>query len=106
MAARRLAEPSVALASIVAYCGRVCRGYEVVWYTPARRPAMNPTHSYLTHLECADCGAALPADVEQHRCACGGILLARYDLPALAAALPRATLAARPWPGGLWRYAE
>ncbi|HUS16970.1 MAG TPA: threonine synthase, partial [Chloroflexia bacterium] len=67
---------------------------------------MEPSRDYLTHLECADCGAVLAADVEQHRCACGGILLARYDLVALAAAVPRATIAARPWGAGLWRYAE
>ena len=41
---------------------------------------MDAEHSYLTHLECADCGRTWPAGVAQHRCACGGILLARYDL--------------------------
>ena len=35
---------------------------------------MDEPHSYLTHLECADCGTQLPADREQHLCpACGGI---------------------------------
>jgi threonine synthase len=63
-------------------------------------------HSYLTHLECADCAATYPADVEQHRCACGGILLARYDLAALARDVPRRRISARPWNNGLWRYAE
>jgi threonine synthase len=61
---------------------------------------------YLTHLECAACGAIQPADVEQHLCACGGILLARYDLPALAREVPRSALATRLWNDGLWRYAE
>lgn len=62
--------------------------------------------SYLTHLECAECGATHAADVEQHRCACGGILLARYDMAGLARAVPRTAVAGRPWMGGLWRYAE
>src|SRR6476659_5214122 len=56
---------------------------------------------FLTHLECADCGAPHAADVEQHRCGCGGILLARYDLPRLAATVPRARVEARPWGEGL-----
>jgi len=63
-------------------------------------------HTYLTHLECADCAATYPADAEQHRCACGGILLARYDLAALARDVPRKRISARPWNDGLWRYAE
>ena len=61
--------------------------------------------TYLTHLECADCAAAHEATAEQHRCrACGGILLARYDLAALRHDLRPADWAARP--AGLWRYAE
>jgi threonine synthase len=67
---------------------------------------MDAEHSYLTHLECADCGRTWAAGVEQHRCACGGILLARYDLAALARDVPRERVAARPWSAGLWRYAE
>jgi threonine synthase len=68
---------------------------------------MYEPHSYLTHLECADCGAQLPADREQHLCpACGGVLLARYDLQALRREVPRDRIAARPWSNGLWRYAE
>jgi threonine synthase len=61
---------------------------------------------YLTHLECADCAATYDANVEQHRCACGGILLARYDLERLAREVPREQIAARSWSAGLWRYAE
>jgi threonine synthase len=61
---------------------------------------------YLTHLECADCGATYDANVEQHRCACGGILLARYDLERLAHEVPRERIATRSWSAGLWRYAE
>ena len=67
---------------------------------------MREEQSYLTGLECADCGRVLPAGEEQHRCACGGILLARYDLAALGRAVPRAQVAARPATAGLWRYAE
>ncbi len=67
---------------------------------------MDHPPSYLTHLECAVCGTVVPAEAVQHLCACGGILLARYDLPALAAAVPRAAVAARSWTHGLWRYAE
>lgn len=67
---------------------------------------MDAEHSYLTHLECADCVRTWPAGEEQHRCGCGGILLARYDLAALARDVPRDTVAARPWGAGLWRYAE
>jgi threonine synthase len=61
---------------------------------------------YLTHLECADCATTHDADAEQHRCGCGGILLARYDLARLADEGPRERLAARSWSDGLWRYAE
>ncbi len=62
--------------------------------------------SYLTHLECADCGESVPPRVEQHRCPCGGILLAKYDLAALQRDVPQAQIEARPWGEGLWRYAE
>ena len=61
---------------------------------------------YLTHLECADCTAAYDASIEQHRCNCGGILLARYDLARLTREVPREQIAARSWSAGLWRYAE
>src|SRR5689334_23022051 len=33
------------------------------------------TMTYLTHLECADCATTYDTNTEQHRCACGGILL-------------------------------
>ncbi|HEV8194630.1 MAG TPA: threonine synthase [Ktedonobacterales bacterium] len=62
--------------------------------------------SYLIHLECSSCGTQLPADREQHLCACGGILLARYDLDAIRRDVPRDRIAVRPWSDGLWRYAE
>jgi threonine synthase len=61
---------------------------------------------YMTHLECAECATTFDASVEQHRCVCGGILLARYDLDRLAREVPRERIAARSWSSGLWRYAE
>ena len=61
--------------------------------------------SYLTHLECSNCGAICPADRLQTVCpACGKVLFARYDLDAAAAAMTPAALAGRPW--DLWRYFE
>ena len=62
--------------------------------------------TYLSHLECAVCGATYSAGVERHLCVCGGILLARYDLARLAADVPRNVVETRPWNEGLWRYAE
>ena len=44
--------------------------------------------------------------IEQHRCPCGGILLAKYDLATLRRDVPRANVEARSWNEGLWRYAE
>jgi threonine synthase len=51
-----------------------------------------------THLECARCAATHDANVLQTRCACGGTLLARYDL----------TRVERPPYGrdGLWRWRD
>ncbi len=63
--------------------------------------------NYLIHLECADCGATVSAETIQHLCpACGGILLARYDLARIQAEVPRERIASRLWSDGLWRYAE
>lgn len=64
------------------------------------------TVTYLTHLECADCGRAYPAEEEQHLCECGGILLVRYDLERMRREVPRERIEARGWSEGLWRYAE
>jgi threonine synthase len=61
---------------------------------------------YLTHLECADCGATYSASEQQHRCTCGGILLARYDLESIRREAPRERIATRPWSEGLWRYSD
>jgi threonine synthase len=61
--------------------------------------------SYFSHLECSvPCGAG-PYDprVEQHLCACGAPLLARYDLEA-AQAWRRESLAGRR--PDMWRYRE
>jgi threonine synthase len=60
--------------------------------------------SYLTHLECGRCGRRYDAMVVQGLCECGSPLLARYDLPAVAAALDRAELGSRA--PSLWRYHE
>src|SRR6266508_478032 len=62
--------------------------------------------TYLRRLECADCGTSHSAEMDQHRCSCGGILLARYNLQSLAQQMPRERIEARPWNDGLWRYAE
>ena len=62
--------------------------------------------TYLTHLQCADCGLTHPPDAEQHLCSCGGILLASYDLERLRHEVPRSHIESRPWHMGLWRYSE
>jgi threonine synthase len=61
--------------------------------------------SYFSHLACsAPCGAgSYDLKVEQHLCACGAPLLARYDLDA-ARAWRRESLAARE--PTMWRYRE
>ena len=61
--------------------------------------------SFLTHLECSNCGATFDADKPANTCpACGKVLFARYDLAAAAREMTPAALAERPW--DLWRYAE
>lgn len=61
--------------------------------------------TYLTHLECAQCGATYPASGLINLCRdCRLPLLARYDLAAARTALPRERLRDRV--GSLWRYAE
>jgi len=69
---------------------------------------MNTETNYLTHLECSNpaCGKTHSAEVEQHLCDCGSILLARYDLTRIASEVPRKRISSRPWNEGLWRYAE
>ncbi len=62
-------------------------------------------YSYLTHLECTDCGATCPADHLRTVCpVCGKVLYARYDLAVAANEMTPAALAGRPW--NLWRYHE
>lgn len=61
--------------------------------------------SYLNGLECSACATAYDPDVVQGLCSCGAPLLARYELAALAADMPRPEgLATRP--PDLWRYHE
>src|SRR5712675_3111357 len=55
-------------------------------------------------LECSACGKKYEASVEQHLCACGKPLFARYDLRRAAATLTLENLKTRP--RTLWRYAE
>src|SRR3712207_5773111 len=64
--------------------------------------------SYLSHLECSepDCGKTYDANVEQHLCECGGILLARYDLDRLGKEVARNKIEQRASWEGLWRHAE
>ena len=58
---------------------------------------------FLTHLECSRCGASHAAGRLQNLCACGGPLLARYDLARAADAMQPAAIAGRG--ASLWRYA-
>src|SRR5919202_6262691 len=61
--------------------------------------------SFLTHLECTNCGLRHAADQLQTVCtACGKVLYARYDLAAARAAVSPADLAGRRW--DMWRYWE
>jgi threonine synthase len=58
----------------------------------------------ITHLECSKCGEKHSHDKLQNLCACGGPLLARYDLARAARTLTREALKSRP--ANMWRYAE
>jgi threonine synthase len=61
--------------------------------------------SFLTHLECARCGARHDAHTVQNLCReCASPLLARYDLDRAGAAMSKGDLAARP--ASMWRYRE
>ncbi|MGC1215490.1 MAG: threonine synthase [Micromonospora sp.] len=59
---------------------------------------------YLTHLDCPRCGIEHPAEKLQNVCDCGSPLLARYDLPAVAASVTPEQFGLRP--ADLWRYRE
>src|SRR5215468_913991 len=59
----------------------------------------------LTHLECTRCGQQLSPDQPQTICPKdGGVLYARYDLPAIKKSFSREQLCNRP--ATMWRYAE
>ncbi|TKD49904.1 threonine synthase [Sphingomonas baiyangensis] len=60
--------------------------------------------SFVTHLECGLTGERYEADVVHGLSSAGRPLLARYDLPGVAAALTKEALAARP--RDLWRWRE
>ena len=61
--------------------------------------------SFVTHLECANCGGRFAADQVQNLCtACQRPLWVKYDLPAVKSHFPREALADRP--PTLWRYRE
>ena len=59
--------------------------------------------SNVTHLECSACGARLAAGQIHNLCACGGVLLVRYDLDAIRKSWSRDSVAASV--PTLWRYA-
>jgi threonine synthase len=57
----------------------------------------------LTHLECTRCGQQLSADKPQTICPKdGGVLYARYDLPAIKKTFSREQLCDRP--ATMWRW--
>ncbi|HET7292132.1 MAG TPA: threonine synthase [Vicinamibacteria bacterium] len=58
---------------------------------------------FLSHLECSRCGAEKDASRPQNLCACGGPLLARYDLERAAEAMRPIAVGGRE--RTLWRYA-
>jgi len=61
--------------------------------------------SYLSHLECPECGKIFVADQLQTYCLdCRSPLFARYDLPAMRSSLKKITLRRRS--RGRWRWAE
>ena len=66
---------------------------------------MFETTSYLTHLECSQCGRRFDAGKLQTFCPdCQAPLLARYDLPAARQSLDRDVFSRRP--RGMWRWHE
>ena len=68
------------------------------------QPAHVPARSFVTHLECAKCGATAEATKLANLCPKdGGPYLVRYDLDRLRS-VPRSMLAGRQ--ASLWRYRE
>lgn len=60
--------------------------------------------AFLSHLECSRCQKTHDVDQVQNLCTCGGPLLVRYDLKAVAGAVRPGQLAGRV--ASLWRYRE
>ena len=61
--------------------------------------------SYLTHLECTQCGKTSPADrLSKVSDCCGKVLFARYDIARLKREVDRDSVEHRP--GSMWRFAE
>lgn len=61
--------------------------------------------SYLTHLECTNCGATYDFNQLMRTCpACGKVIYPRYDLDAAKDSMTPDALLTRPW--NLWRYRE
>lgn len=59
--------------------------------------------SYVTHIECSRCARAYEAGKPINLCACGGVLLVRYDLRAARAGVAREAI--ERGPATMWRYA-
>ena len=62
------------------------------------------SYSYLSHLECPQCGDHYEAEKVQQLCVCGSPLLVRYKLDKLKEDLRREELNGRK--ADLWRYHE
>lgn len=69
------------------------------------RRALEPTQSFLSHLECTHCGGRFSADELHTVCPnCGKVLFPRYDLDGVRRNLSPQDLAFRPWT--MWRWRE
>lgn len=62
------------------------------------------SYSYVSHLECPKCQAALEVTEVQQLCACGSPLLVRYDLEKVKEHVSKESIGIRPT--SLWRYHE
>ncbi|MRN51901.1 hypothetical protein [Paenibacillus monticola] len=62
------------------------------------------SYSYLSHLDCPQCGETYGADSIQQLCVCGSPLLVRYKLDILKEEWSREALLGRK--PDLWRYHE
>lgn len=76
----------------------------VVGTTPESPSGTTGSRSYLSHLECARCGATRSPHALHGLCECGAPLLCRYDLAALRRDVKREDLRGRE--STLWRYRE